>query len=168
MLNKSLPCACFVHPYCVFMDVCCVPLLCCLPICVCVCLRVQVPLRQCRSIRSGFCRLPLYCAPLVCVPAVIEVLAVWWHNKPKTTNHRNVVIVIIIISIIIPKSNTATINLNKYTISIQHSCAQNPFREYRSIRSGASGLPCYCAPLVCVPAVTGGLAVYRHNKLKTI
>jgi len=40
---------------------------------------VQGPLRECRSIRSG----PYYCAPLVCVPDVIGVLAVWWHNKPK-------------------------------------------------------------------------------------
>jgi len=28
---------------------------------------------------------------------------------------------------------------------------------------GASGLPSYCTPLVCVPAVIGGLAVWRHN-----
>jgi len=28
---------------------------------------------------------------------------------------------------------------------------------------GASGLPYYCAPLVCVPAVLVGLAVWRHN-----
>jgi len=27
-----------------------------------------------------------YCAPLVCVPAVIEVLAVWLNYKPKTKN----------------------------------------------------------------------------------
>ena len=32
---------------------------------------------------------------------------------------------------------------------------------------GTSGLPCYCAPLVCVPAVLGRLAVWRHNKPKT-
>jgi len=27
--------------------------------------------------------IPYYCAPLVCVPDVIGVLAVWWHNKKK-------------------------------------------------------------------------------------
>jgi len=31
---------------------------------------------------------------------------------------------------------------------------------------GAFGLPYYCAPLVCVPASIGGLAVWRHNKPK--
>ena len=29
---------------------------------------------------------------------------------------------------------------------------------------GASGLPYYCAPLVCVPNVQGGLAVWRFYK----
>ena len=31
---------------------------------------------------------------------------------------------------------------------------------------GASGLPYYCKPLVCVPAVLGGLAVWQHNNQK--
>ena len=48
--------------------------------------QIQGPLRECRSIRSGFCRLPYYCAPPVCVPAVIGGLAVWRHYKPKTKN----------------------------------------------------------------------------------
>jgi len=52
--------------------------------CVCVFLHIQSPLRECRSIRSGASGLPYYCAPLVCVSEVIEVLAVWRHNKPKT------------------------------------------------------------------------------------
>jgi len=39
-------------------------------------------LRECRSIRSGASGLPYYCAPLVCVSEVIELLAVWRHNKP--------------------------------------------------------------------------------------
>jgi len=72
--------------YCVSMDVCFVLFFCCLPICVCICPQVQGPLRECLSIRSGFCGLPLYCAPLVCVPAVIGVLVVRWHNKSKTKN----------------------------------------------------------------------------------
>jgi len=52
--------------------------------CVCVFLHIQSPLRECRSIRSGVSGLPYYCAPLVCVSAVLELLAVWRHNKPKT------------------------------------------------------------------------------------
>ena len=52
--------------------------------CVCVFLHIQSPLRECSSIRSGASGLPCYCSPLVCVSAVMELLAVWRHNKPKT------------------------------------------------------------------------------------
>ena len=36
---------------------------------------------------SGVCGLPYYCAPPVCVPTVIGVLAVRRRYKPKTKNH---------------------------------------------------------------------------------
>ena len=39
--------------------------------------------------------------------------------------------------------------------------------EYRSIRSGASGNPYYCAPLVCVSDVMESPAVWWNNKPKT-
>jgi len=55
---------------------------------VCVFLHIQSPLRECRSIRSGASGLPHYCAPLVCVSDVMELLAVWWHNKPKNKKQR--------------------------------------------------------------------------------
>jgi len=42
-----------------------------------------------------------------------------------------------------------------------------PLRECRSIRSGASGLPYYCAPRACVSDVLELLAVWRHYKPKT-
>jgi len=45
---------------------------------------VRGPLRECRSIRSGASRVPYYCVPLVCVSDVMELLPMWWHNKPKT------------------------------------------------------------------------------------
>ena len=35
-------------------------------------------------------------------------------------------------------------------------------------RLGASGIPYYCAPLVCVSVALGGLAVCWHNKPKSI
>jgi len=73
---------------CVFMDVCFLLLFFCLYICVCVCLQIQGPLLECRSIRSGASRLPYYCTPLVCVPTVIGLLAVWRHNKPKNINQK--------------------------------------------------------------------------------
>jgi len=49
----------------------------------------------------------------------------------------------------------------------QHSCVRGPLRECRSIRSGASRLPYYCAPLVCVSIVIHLLAVWQHDKPKT-
>jgi len=52
--------------------------------CVCVFLDNQSPLWECHSLRSGASGLPYYCAPLVCISAVIGLLAVWRHNKPKT------------------------------------------------------------------------------------
>jgi len=45
---------------------------------------VRGPLRECGSIQSGASGLPYYCAPLACVSEVIESLAVWRHNIPKT------------------------------------------------------------------------------------
>ena len=45
---------------------------------------VRGPLRECPSSRSGASGPPYYCAPLVCVSAVIDSLGVWRHNKPKT------------------------------------------------------------------------------------
>ena len=92
----------------VIVNVCFVLFIFCLYICVCECLLqtnnhktkhknnttskqqscVRGPLRECHSIRSGASGLPYYCAPLVCVSEVIESLAVWRHNKPKTKkNH---------------------------------------------------------------------------------
>ena len=56
--------------------------------CVCVFLHIQSPLRECRSTWSGASGLPYYCAPLLCISVVIELLAVWRHNKPKTKNQK--------------------------------------------------------------------------------
>jgi len=55
----------------------------------------------------------------------------------------------------------ANVNVKKY------SCVWGPLREYRSIRTGASGLPCYCAPLVCVSEVIELLAVCWYYKPNT-
>ena len=44
----------------------------------------RVPLLECHSIRSGAFGLPYYCAPLVCVSEVIELITLWRPNKLKT------------------------------------------------------------------------------------
>jgi len=54
-----------------------------------------------------------------------------------------------------------------HTTSKQHSCVRGPLRECRSIRSCTSGLPYYCTPRVCISAVIGLLAMWRHNIPKT-
>jgi len=54
----------------------------------------------------------------------------------------------------------------RMSTSKQHLCVRGPLQECRSIRSGASGLPYHCAPLLCIPAVLGLLIVWRHNKPK--
>jgi len=56
--------------------------------CLCLFLHIKSPVRECRSIRSGASGLPYYCAPLVCVSEVIELLTVRCHNKPKTNNQK--------------------------------------------------------------------------------
>jgi len=83
--NQLLCRVCVVHPHCVSTDVFCSIIL-LFAYVVMGYPQVQGPLRECRSIRSGFYGLPSYFAPLVCVPDVIGVLAVWRHNKPKTKN----------------------------------------------------------------------------------
>jgi len=49
---------------------------------------VQGPLRECHSIQSGASGLAYYCTPLVCISVVIELLAVWWHDKPNTKKNQ--------------------------------------------------------------------------------
>jgi len=60
--------------------------------CICVCIWLQIqhtdPLQECHSIRLGSCGMIYYCAPLVRMPDVIGVLAVWRHNKLKKKNRR--------------------------------------------------------------------------------
>jgi len=85
-----IPSSCMCCSYMLLVCVCAFCLfLICLYICVCVYLQIQGPLRECRSIRPGASGLPYYCAPLVCDPAVLGLLAVWRHHKPKTKRFRH-------------------------------------------------------------------------------
>jgi len=67
---------------------------------------------------------------------------------------------------LLQNNNHKTKHQNDTTFK-QHSCVRGPLRECRSIRSGASGLPYDCTPLVCISAAIGLLAVWLHNKPKT-
>ena len=52
-----------------------------------------------------------------------------------------------------------------------HVCAHvSNFKVHcgSAFEPGASGLPYYCTPPVCVPAVLGALAVWLHNQNKCI
>jgi len=90
----------------IIVHVCLVLFIACSYICVCECLLqnnnrktkhknnatskqhlcVRGPLRECHSIRSDASGLPYYCAPIVCVSEVIDLLVVWRYNKPKSKN----------------------------------------------------------------------------------
>jgi len=53
-----------------------------------------------------------------------------------------------------------------FTFVYLHVCAYVlKFRDHccSAFELGASGLPYYCTPPVCVPAVIGGQAVWWHN-----
>jgi len=63
-------------------------------------------------------------------------------------------------------------NHSTFSIHYQHTntALQNNIHVYKvqcgslsAFGPGASGLPYYCTPHVCVPDVFGGLAVWRHN-----
>jgi len=60
------------------------------------------------------------------------------------------------------KSNISLVSLSVYAYD-----SKTKVHCGSAIGPGASGLPCYCAPLVCVPTVIGVLTVWRHNKPKT-
>ena len=55
--------------------------------------------------------------------------------------------------------------LNTQTYITLHTRVQGPLRE-SPLQPGARGLPYYCTPLVCVPKIQGGLAVWRLNQPK--
>ena len=119
---------------------------------------VPGPLRECRSIRSGASGLPYCCAPFVCVSEVSKLLPVWRHNKPKTKNQFIVCLYFCVCECLLQNNNHKTKH-NNNTTSKQHPFVRGPLRECRSIRSGASGFPYYCTPLVCISVVIGLLAV---------
>jgi len=69
---------------------------------------------------------------------------------------------IVILTITIPIS---TLNIQIHHFKITFMCPMSiagvPFDSAGRFRAY------YCAPLVCVPAVSGSVAVWRHNKPKT-
>jgi len=64
-------------------------------------------LRECRSIRSGTSGLPYYCAaaPLVCVPAVIGLQAVWRHNQSKPNPNKKTSLLSTCLPFTLPRSS---------------------------------------------------------------
>jgi len=56
----------------------------------------RTDLRFKKKNHSGFCGLPYYCAPPVCIPAVIGGLAVWQHCKPKPKQNNMRVLAIVV------------------------------------------------------------------------
>jgi len=140
------------------IDVYFVLFLVCLYVCVCECppqnnmqmytsknTHIRCPLREFCSIRSCASGIPRYCAALVCVSEVIELLGVWWYYKPKKDA---------------PSRHAIWLrSANQFRIS------QVPLSKVycRSASARRFRAPDYCTLPVTVPEVIGGLAVWRHN-----
>jgi len=101
----------------------------------------------------------------------------WYYNKFIPSQNKSVIVHVCFVLFIVclyicvckcllQNNNHRTKHKNNAT-SRQHSYVHGPLRECRSIRSGASGLPYYCAPLVCVSDVIDSLGVWWNNKPKT-
>ena len=105
------------------------------------------------------------------------------HHPLNTRNNKkqNIKTIIVLKIITIPTFNISiqfdhfytkshilnTLPKNKPIHFNQHSCVRGPLRECRSIQSGASRLPYYCAALVCAPDVIDSLTAWQYNKPKT-
>ena len=89
---------------------------------------------ECRSIRSGAFGLPYYCAPLVCVSAVMESLAVWRHNKPQKSSVHDSGFLIFVTRI------RVILKCRPFAIYSMVHCGS-------AFEPGASGLPYYCASI---------------------
>jgi len=124
---------------------------------------VRGPLRECRSIRSSASRLPYYCTSIVCISVVIGLLLVWRHNKSKTKIHDRCVFCSITRLFVCLRMRMYTSKQYANVYVEKFSYVRGPLRECRSIRSGASGLPYYCAPLVCVSEVIELLVLQTKN-----
>jgi hypothetical protein len=57
--------------------------------------------------------------------------------------------------------NLNTLATYKYIRINPRSCVGGPLQECRSIQPGASGLPYYSTPPLCIPPVLGALPVWR-------
>ena len=96
-----------------------------------------------------------YCTLPVCVPAVLGALAVWRQNKTKK------IFIHVPCFLMCIMFYFSFIWLHVYAFPI-HSMVH----DWNAFEPGASELPYYCTPPVCVPAVLGALAVWRQNTQK--
>ena len=133
--------------------------------------QVQGPLRECRSIRSGFCGLPYYC--LVCVPGVIGGSTVWWHSKPNPKPDEMQNSLLFRVCVVHPCCVFSDVSFVLYLFCLS-TCVcvclqvQGPLRECpRASRFQASLFIWYFTPPVCIPAAIGALALWRQNTQKT-
>ena len=87
-MNSCFGCVLFMHVACLWM---CLLFYSCL-VCIYVCAYDSKSKVHCESaLGPGTSGHPYYCAPLVCVPAVLGGLAVWKKTKPSVRALRSVV-----------------------------------------------------------------------------
>jgi len=103
----------------------------------------------------------------MCVPDVIGALAVWRQNNNQKKKYKIHDLSGVCWSLMLFVYRCVTVNVLFYfSLVCLHVCVyafKSKVHCGSAFEPGASGLPCYCTPLVCVPDVNGGLAVWRHN-----
>jgi len=100
----------------------------------------------------------------------------WKQTKEggkKTNNKKNITFIVLVVIIIIPipfPSPKSTINIQihhfKVTFMCPRSTAGVSFDSVEGLRSGVCAPPSYCALLVRVPDLIGGLTVWWYYRPK--
>jgi len=99
---------------------------------------------------------PITAPPSVCVPAVIGALTVWIQTPKK--NHWCVTFkhVACLWMCVLFYVSFVCLHVCAYASKFKVHC-------WSASEPGASGLPDYCTPPVCVPDVIGALAVWQQK-----
>jgi len=118
--------------------------------------------------RRSIAGLPYYCAPLVCISAVIGLLAVWRHNKPKSKTF----LVTVLGVCCLPLLRVYACVCCSISILFLYMYVHMPssLRSIVGVLSSQAlpGFPITAPPSVCVSNVIGALAVWIQNQQKKI
>jgi len=112
------------------------------------------------AFEPGASGLSYYCTPPVCVLDVLGALAVWWHTKKEKDSCQAFLIHIpCFLMCVLFSFSFIWWRVYAFAFKSMVHCGS-------AFKPGASWLPYYCTPPVCVPAVLGARAVWRQNTKK--